>query len=379
LTDNLTAALAVLGGVVIAGVLAHGAWQARRASPRSRAADAAPTPRGEPREPVLGPEVGDGVPGAGDPYGVAASADGDGGLAPSFDGEGRDDVGFDAPAARAATRRSLPRIDPLIDAVVTLRLDAPVTGEAVIAQMPGSRRAGSKPFLIEGLGVDDGDWEQPTAGQRYSELQAGVQLSNRSGALNEIEYSEFVQKIEVFAESLGAMADFPDMLDVVARARELDAFASEHDAQMALRLRARSVAWGVGHVVMRAARQGFVSGGLPGRLVLPAADEGAAPVLTLTFDPQAALAEDPSRSAIRELTLGLDVAQTPGSLQPFSAWRERAQALAADLDADVVDDRGIPLTPEGFAFIGGELARLYEALDTHDLAAGSPAARRLFS
>jgi len=379
LTDDLTVALSVLGGVVIAGVLVHGAWQARRAAPRSRAADAAATPRGEPREPVLGPDVGSGVPAVGDATGLPGSGEGDGRLAPSFDGHAPGDVGFDAPAARAATRKAVPRIDPLIDAVVTLRLDAPVTGEAVIAQMPGSRRAGSKPFLIEGLGVDDGEWEPPTAGQRYGELQAGVQLSNRSGALNEIEYSEFVQKIEVFAESLGAMADFPDMLDVVARARELDAFASEHDAQMALRLRARSVAWGVGHVVMRAARQGFVSGGLPGRLVLPAAEEGAAPVLTLTFDPQAALAEDPSRSAIRELTLGLDVAQTPGSLQPFSAWRERAQALADDLDADVVDDRGIPLTPEGFAFIGGELARLYEALDTHDLAAGSPAARRLFS
>jgi hypothetical protein len=379
LTDNLTVALLVLGGVVIAGVLAHGAWQARRVSPRSRTADLASAPRGEPREPVLGPEIGDGLPGAGHQHDADVSADGDGRLAPSFDPDGRDAAGFDAPAARAATRRSVPRIDPLIDAVVTLRLEAPVTGEAVIAQMPGSRRAGSKPLLIEGLGVDDGEWEPPVVAQRYGELQAGVQLSNRSGALNEIEYSEFVQKIEVFAESLGAMADFPDMLDVVARARELDAFASEHDAQMALQLRARSVAWGVGHVVMRAARQGFVPGGLPGRLVLPAADEGAAPVLTLTFDSQAALADDPSRSAIRELTLGLDVAQTAGSMQPFAAWRERAQALADDLDADVVDDRGIPLTPDGFAFIDAELARLYEALEARDLAAGTPAAKRLFS
>ena len=32
--DSLTVALASLGGVVLAGVIAHGAWQARRAGPK---------------------------------------------------------------------------------------------------------------------------------------------------------------------------------------------------------------------------------------------------------------------------------------------------------------------------------------------------------
>ena len=106
----------------------------------------------------------------------------------------------------------------------------------VLAHLPPTRRAGSKPFLIEGLNADTGEWEPPAAGQRYGEFQAGVQLANRSGALNEIEYSEFVQKVQAFADAIGAMPDFPDMLDVVARARELDAFAGEHDAQLAVHL-----------------------------------------------------------------------------------------------------------------------------------------------
>jgi hypothetical protein len=45
----------------------------------------------------------------------------------------------------------------------------------------------------------------------------------------------------------------------------------------------------------------------------------------------------------------------------------------------MVDDRGQPLTPDSFAFIDGELVRLHEALAARDLAAGSAAARRLFS
>src|SRR5207244_1552721 len=115
----------------------------------------------------------------------------------------------------------------------------------------------------------------------------GVQMANRNGALNEIEFSEFVQKVEAYAQAIGASTDIPDMLEAVARGRELDAFAQEHDAQLVAHLRANSVAWSVGYLLQCAQRHGFVPGVVPGRLVMPAAEEGAPPVLTLTFDAQA--------------------------------------------------------------------------------------------
>jgi hypothetical protein len=248
-----------------------------------------------------------------------------------------------------------------------------------MAHWPATRRAGTKPFCIEGLNVDSGDWEQPLPERRYSELQAGVQLANRNGALNEIEYSEFVHKLQGFAEGVGAMADFPDMLDVVARARELDAFAGPLDAQLAARLVARSVAWSVGYVQQCAGRQGLVPGAVPGRLVLPSPDEGAPPVLVLEFDAQAALAEEPQAAALREVILSLDVPQTPPGAEPFPAWHKAAFALAEDMDADLLDDAGRPITLQAFDAIGRDLAQLYAALESHDLAAGSPAARRLFA
>ena len=55
--------------------------------------------------------------------------------------------------------------------------------------------------MIEGLDSETGEWEAPAAGRRYGELQAGVQLASRTGALNEIEYSEFVQRMQTFAEA----------------------------------------------------------------------------------------------------------------------------------------------------------------------------------
>ena len=345
--SSLTVALASLGGVVLAGVIAHGAWSARRAGPkRASALD----PRDEGREPVL------------DDAAVEHSAE------PSAD----------LPALRPG-KRMVPRLDALIDALSTLALESPASGDMVQSHLPATRRVGGKVFMIEGLSVESGEWEAPAAGRRYSEFQAGVQLANRTGALNEIEYSEFVQRVQAFADATASMADVPDMLEVMARARELDAFASQHDAQLAVHLHARSAAWSVGYIQQHARRHGFVPGVVPGRLIYPSAEEGGPPVLTLTFDSQAALADQPDVAAVRDVTLSFDVPQTDPAAEPFVAWQAGAQALAMGMDADVIDDNGQPLSAEGFVVIGNELAKLYEALAARDLAAGSAAARRLFS
>lgn len=340
--NELTVGLAIVGGVVLAGVVAHGAWQARQAGPR-RAEKAQPSDAASAQlEPVLAPET--------DP-----------------------EVGL----PRVPPRRPRPRIDALIDTIATLKPEAELSGDFVLSHLPATRRVDAKPWLVEGLNAETGEWEPIVPGARYRELQAGVQLANRGGALNEIEYSEFAQKVQALADAIGAMADLPDMLDAVARARELDAFAGAHDAQLALRLKARSVAWSVGYVQQALSRRGFVVGA-PGRMVLPAAQDGDPPIMVLSYDAQAALAEDREVAAVRELALVFDVAQTDQALNPFSAWQGHAQALAEEIDAAVVDDQDRPLTDAGFAAIGAELERLYAVMAEHGLAAGSATARRLF-
>jgi len=356
---SLTVALALFGAAVLVAMAAHAMWQSRRLGEKRIAAPTSTT-AAPAREP----------------------APGEGGIEPHFGNV------MDAPLADEAApvvvetrapRRAVARLDPLIDAVATLVVEVQISGDMAVTHLPPSRRAGSKPFLIEGLNAATREWELPAPGQRYSEFQAGVQLANRSGALNEIEYSEFVQKIQGFADAIGALPDFPDMLEAVARARELDAFAGDHDAQLAVHLRSRTVAWSVGYIQQHAARHGFVAGMVPGRLVLPGAEEAAPPVLTLVFDSQAALADDPNQAALHDVTLSFDVPQTDALSEPFIAWQASAQALSLGMDAVIVDDNGQPLSAEGFATIGNELTRLYDELAARGLAAGSAAARRLFS
>ena len=102
-------------------------------------------------------------------------------------------------------------------------------------------------------------------------------------------------------------------------------------------------------------------------------------MLSLSFDPQAALAEDAQSAAVRECTLSLDVPQTEEKAEPFPAWHNAARTLSDDMDATLVDDHGEPVTLHAFAAIGAELQTIYRALESRDLAAGSAAARRLFN
>ena len=68
----------------------------------------------------------------------------------------------------------------------------------------------------------------------------------------------------------------------------------------------------------------------------------------------------------------------PRSEQPFARLRQVASALADAMDGVVTDDTGQPLSTEALEQIGADLEDLYDALDEHDLSAGSPQARRLF-
>ncbi|MBB1077325.1 cell division protein FtsZ [Rhodoferax sp. 4810] len=338
--------LAVLGGALLLAMLAYYLWLAGKNKPRQP--EALPPSAVEPfdREPTLD----------------------DAALGGTFE-----DTGFAIPAPEKK-----PGLDALIDVIAPVALDAPVSGDAVLAALPPTRRVGSKPFAVEGFNTATQRWEAPQAGQRYSQLQAGLQLANRAGALNDIEFSEFVMKAQGFCDVMNGTPDFPDMRREVSRARELDQFASDHDAQIGFVLRARRSAWSPSYVQQMAARLGFVPGSMAGRMVLPG-NTGNVPLISLSFDAQAALAEDVSQSALRELNLSLDVPQVERTERPFARMCEAALALAKEMDGIVTDDAGVPLPPEAMDVIAAELEQLFNTLDQRELSAGSVLARRLFS
>lgn len=354
---ELQIGLAGIGGAIVLAVLAYNQWVTRRNLPRrSQQEDTATDPALQTTDPAQSEQ---------------------GRLEPVLDDfEPSSPLGQPGASGLLGARGQL---DPLIDVLVTLTPDHPVSGEAVLAAMPPSRRIGTKPFAVEGYHLDSGSWEIPRPGQQYMKLQAGIQLASRSGALNQIEFSDFVSKTQALADQLSAHVDFPDMMAEVARARELDQFASAHDAQIAFKLRALRAAWSPGYIMQQAELAGFVPGAIPGRMVLPASEPAQGPLALLQFETRAALDEDPDRHALFEFQLLFDVPQAARSEQPFARLRQAAQQLAAAMEGRLTDERGVPLTEATLDQVAEQLEGLYDMLDQRELSAGSALARRLFS
>lgn len=347
MSTSLQLGLAAVGGVVLVGLALHNVWTIYKQRPRraKAASEVAETETPNPFDATLSEE---------------------------------DALLISQHSAPTDNKRTL---DILIDAITHIELDADtvVTGAAAIAALPTTRYAGNKPFAVEGRNASTQTWETLQPAIDYDAFQAGVQLANRAGALNEIGFSEFVLKTQAFADEINGTPHFPDMIEEVARARELDQFADDNDARVGFVLRTRAAAWSTGYLQQMAARKGFVAGALPGRMILPSTQVDALPLLSLEFDTQAALADDLEHAVVKELYLSLDVPQVPSEQCPFARLCAIAQELAQDMEGVIVDGSGMRIDAVAMQSIAQDVEDMYLLLAQRDFHAGSTLARRLFS
>jgi hypothetical protein len=218
---------------------------------------------------------------------------------------------------------------------VPIRLNGPVAGDKVIPLAQRLRRAGSKPVHIEGK-LEGGAWELLQNGARYEELRAAAQLANRSGALNELEFSEFVTGVQQFADALDASPEFPDMLETVAMARELDGFAAQCDAQLSINVLSDGAPWSANYVQAVASQDGLLLSRDGTRFVK--LDAKQSPVFMLQFGDTNFLRDDLTYKGGQMITLVLDVPVADEDILPFRLMCDYAKSLAERIGGRVVDD-----------------------------------------
>jgi FtsZ-interacting cell division protein ZipA len=428
--DELTLGLIGAGAVVVGGVVVYNAWQSakvRRKMPRPMPADAAeslarddqeeqspfieparPTTR---REPVVGAEAAEQTAAArveptfgGQAAGTApldtpadiqaetttpngypeeagvAEAEGaesaEAGKSAQAARQGSEPVEPILPAATTISSAPPAIVDRRIDCIVPIRLNGPVAGDKVIPLAQRLRRAGSKPVHIEGK-LEGGAWELLQNGARYEELRAAAQLANRSGALNELEFSEFVTGVQQFADALDASPEFPDMLETVAMARELDGFAAQCDAQLSINVLSDGAPWSANYVQAVASQDGLLLSRDGTRFVK--LDARQSPVFMLQFGDTNFLRDDLTYKGGQMITLVLDVPVADEDILPFRLMCDYAKSLAERIGGRVVDDGRRPLPETALLAIEKQLMTLYAKLEQAGIPAGSPATRRLFS
>ncbi|PLZ02090.1 cell division protein FtsZ [Burkholderia sp. WAC0059] len=415
--DELTLGLIGAGAVVVGGVVVYNAWQGakvRRRMPRPMPADAEeplarddqpePGPFIEParapsrREPTLSGDVPSDEriePG----FGAAAPLD----TPADIQAENTSPNGFpepepssaEAPEAGAASggpdepvepvlpaattisSAPPPVVDRRIDCVVPVRLPGAVAGERALPLAQKLRRAGSKPVHIEGRPEGGGAWELLQSGVRYEELRAAAQLANRSGPLNELEFSEFVTGVQQFADALDASPEFPDMMETVSMARELDGFAAQCDAQLSINVMSDGAPWSANYVQAIASQDGLLLSRDGTRFVK--LDAKQSPVFMLQFGDTNFLRDDLTYKGGQMLTLILDVPVADEDILPFRLMCDYAKSLAERIGGRVVDDQRRPLPESVLQSIDKQLMTLYARLEQAGIPAGSPTTRRLFS
>ncbi|MBJ9593499.1 cell division protein ZipA C-terminal FtsZ-binding domain-containing protein [Burkholderia seminalis] len=426
--DELTLGLIGAGAVVVGGVVVYNAWQGakvRRRMPRpmpEEAAEAMNRPerdeelpfiepvrqpvRREPAAPVAAaaaasadvarvePTFG-GVAPADTPADLQAEATG--GDTPSeaiepaageaaahaaehaATGEAAEPAEPTEPVIPAATTiSSAPPaiVDRRIDCIVPIRLAGPLPGDKILPAAQRLRRAGSKPVHIEGK-PEGGQWELLQNGVRYEELRAAAQLANRSGALNELEFSEFVTGVQQFADTIDGAPEFPDMMETVAMARELDAFAAQCDAQLSINVMSDGAPWSANYVQAVASQDGLLLSRDGTRFVKLDAKQN--PVFMLQFGDTNFLRDDLTYKGGNMITLVLDVPVAEEDILPFRLMCDYAKSLSERIGARVVDDSRRPLPESTLLAIEQQLMKLYAKLEEAGIPAGSAVTRRLFS
>lgn len=280
-----------------------------------------------------------------------------------------------APAAEpvqevsAASEQATSLVDPLIDCLLPLSLEAPVRGDKILPVLQTLRLVGNKPVHFIGLHVN-GDWEPITHGGVYTKMQGGVQLASRSTALNELEYSELVTRLRGVADEIGAEPEVPDMMEVMAEARNLHRFVAGHDAQLGVNLHTNGAPWAISTLLFALEKQGF-DVRPDGRFVMPDGDGS----YLFSLSTNVTLAEE----ATSRLTLLLDVPCVAPARDGFGAMVACAKALVGRLDATIVDDYNQALSDAALAEIAGQVQEFYQEMDAADIPAGSTRALRLFS
>jgi FtsZ-interacting cell division protein ZipA len=413
--DELTLGLIGAGAVVVGGVVVYNAWQGakvRRKMPRPMPTDAEqglarhdheeerpfiePARAGARRESTASDAVRESEAARIEPsFGAAAPLD----IPADIQAETTTPNGFTpesasavAPTVQAPVEQAGETVTPAattisaapphivdrrIDCVVPIRLSGPISGEKASPLAQRLRRAGSKPVYIEGKPEGGSAWELLQNAQRYEELRAAVQLANRGGALNELEFSEFVSGVQQLADAIDGAPEFPDMLETVSMARELDGFAAQCDAQLSINVLSDGAPWSANYVQAVASQDGLLLSRDGTRFVK--LDANQSPVFMLQFGDTNFLRDDLTYKGGQMITLILDVPVAEEDILPFRLMCDYAKSLAERIGGRVVDDQRRPLPEQALLAIEKQLMTLYARLEEAGIPAGSPATRRLFS
>lgn len=257
-------------------------------------------------------------------------------------------------------------LDPVLDFIAEIHAGEQIPA-ANVPTFPGAKR-------IVTLGLNDDDqWEVVlhTNRSRYVELQVGLQLADRQGALTQEQLNAFCMGVQQFADEFDAVVTFPQRASKLNAARNLDEFCASVDVLIGLNIMPSEKSFPMEKVRVLAESAGLVRG-QDGNFHYRS-DSGKT-LFTLCNQDEA-----PFGTTSEGLTLLFDVPRVAGGVAVFDYLADFAQSLATALGGVLADDNGKALTEKSLSNIRQQLSGIYARMDDRGIAAGSVAALRLFA
>lgn len=345
--SDLQIALAAIGLVVVGGVYGFNVWQERKLRQRLQQAfegdrddallgAAKADPLEPPPEPRIEPKIG-----------VADEAAPEGGA------------------------------DSAIEFVASIRAEQPVSDMA-LRELLSQLATFGKPARV--FGRDGSAWRLLDRGSHAGcrELQAALQLVNRSGPVHAPQLNGFCDALREWAARHGAAAECGDTAAALETARALDAFCGDMDVAIGVNVVAPSgSAFPAEQVAKAAVAAGFSLE--PDGLFHLCDAEGHTLFTMENHEPEPFAGARVAAMQTTGLTLLLDVPRIADGVAVLDQMVQVGSTLAESLGGILVDDNRAPLQQAGLARIRQQLQEIHAAMAARDIAAGSTRALRLFA
>ncbi|OYY44967.1 MAG: hypothetical protein B7Y56_07570 [Gallionellales bacterium 35-53-114] len=223
-------------------------------------------------------------------------------------------------------------------------------------------------------------WEKVIADSHasYSAFRLGLQLANRSGAVNAARLSDFRDLAHEIGSSVQADLTVPDVDEAAIRAVQLDAFCAEVDQMIGINLLPNGgITLGANEVaqVTQSLGMGLQADGAfhlldaRGYTLFSLCNIESTPFQHHTFN----------HMRVKGLTLLLDVPRVEQPVQRFDDMIVLARRLAQSLGATVVDDLQVILSDVSLAQIREQIIAIECRMLAAGIQPGSAQARRLFA
>jgi hypothetical protein len=258
------------------------------------------------------------------------------------------------------------------------RLKFPTPAFTSYSSLLGTVRRIGKPVRTFGLRAD-GVWEALTSNPRnaYSQMELGLQLADRSGALARDQLDAFCHALYSFAADVGGAVICPEKEEVLERARLLDLFCMDVDVLMGL-----NVVAGEGHrftseaIHTQARTTGLV---MEADGVYHARDASGANLFSLANQEEQPFPRDGRGLTTHGITLLFDVPRVMDGVKVFDRMTEFGFALAERLSGRLVDDNGRAVSNESLSRDRARLQDFYARMEKRGIPAGGERALRLFA